>query len=844
MVRPLLALLLVFVLATCLPGGLWAQVPEGPMQPVPSPQSQQNGATPAPAKDTPTTTELDYAAWEALAERAEATLENPDVPDGSLEALRAELAGWREGLLVAQSTNAARIATLRQQIAALGPAPEEGQTEATEIATRRATLTEQLARLQAPGIAAEEAYRRADGLIAEIDRALRERQTDELLQLYPSPVNPANWPDAYRAVSGAMATILRETRQRWALPTGRETLFDNLPAIVAYLLLALGLIWRGRGLVEQLVHKMTQRWSARGVRIAAVGLSLGQIVLPMIGLVALSHAMLLSGLFGIVGTVIVGVLPAAGFALFAARWLGARVFPKTPDALPLALTPEARTEGRLLTTGYGAVLGLEILRLSALDHQDLSEAARAVLAYPTLILAAVLLVRFGRLLRLSAANAGETEDEVSFRRRALSLLGQGVFAIGVVGPVLATIGYIPAAAAMIFPAATSLGVMGLLLLLQALVTDIYAVVTRNEDGARNALVPVLVGFALVILALPLFALIWGARMADLTEMWTRLREGFTLGDTQVSPTAFLLFAAVFVFGIMLTRLFQGALKGSILPRTKLDQGARNALNSGVGYVGFFLAGLIAINSAGIDLSGLAIVAGALSVGIGFGMQNIVGNFVSGIILLIERPVSEGDWIEVGGVQGIVKSISVRSTRIQTFDRTDVIVPNTDLVAGRVTNWTRFNLSGRLIVPVGVAYGSDTRKVEQVLREIAEAQPLAILNPPPLVIFIGFGADSINFEIRVILRDVNFSLSVRSEINHQIYERFRAEDIEIPFAQADVTLRNVAEIADLLRALPAVVAAAQPAEAASGKGGPAAPLLRDHTGGEGLDLPGKDAKEDD
>jgi len=827
----------------------------GPVQSVQPPLNPAAGATdPAEqlgtnftagtAPDAPETapTDLDYVAWEALAEQAEQALEDPTSSSVAMELLRSQLADWREALLVAQSANSSRIATLRQQVSALGPVPAEGETEAEEIATRRAQLTEQLVRLQAPSIAAEEAYRRADGLIREIDRIQRERQTNALLQLLPSPVNPAHWPGALRALADTNLGIWREVTLRWSLPNGRDALYDNLPGIVPLLALAVALIWRGQRLIEVMIAKLMARSSVRGMRVAAVALSLGQILIPLLGVIALSTALLLSGLFGIVGTVLIYALPGVGFLAFVAHWLGGQLFPRTGTNLPLKLSSDRRAEGRLLVTFYGVVLAVVALREVVLDRQALAETTRSVLEFPTIVVAAIILFRLGKLLRVAVSSEAQAEDAQGFRLRVIGLLGRGALIIGAVGPLLAAVGYIPAASALVFPAATSLGVIGLLFLLQTLVTDIYVLITRSEDDGRSALMPVLVGFGLVLASLPLFALIWGARIADLTELWTRLREGVQIGETRISPTDFMIFALIFAFGFMLTRLFQGALKGSILPRTQLDQGARNAIVSGTGYVGIFLAALIAINSAGIDLSGLAIVAGALSVGIGFGLQNIVSNFVSGIILLIERPVSEGDWIEVGGVQGTVKAISVRSTRIQTFDRTDVIVPNTDLVAGQVTNWTRFNLTGRLIVPVGVAYGTDTRKVERVLREIAEAQPLALLNPPPVIAFMGLGADSMNFEIRVILRDVNFSLSVRSEINHEIIERFAAEGIEIPFAQTDVTLRNAPEIAQMLgMAAPAVAAnmpAAKPAAAKPAKDkarqSPSAPSRRDFEPGEGLD----------
>jgi potassium-dependent mechanosensitive channel len=519
--------------------------------------------------------------------------------------------------------------------------------------------------------------------------------------------------------------------------------------------------------------------------------------------VALSWALLASGMLGEVGSRITVALPIAGLVLFSATWLGARAFPRVQgDGAVLPLPPERRAEGRFLSVMMGLVIGADMLRGAAMDAQAYSDATTAVMSFPILLTGGLVLMRLGRTLRKTRE---ADEKGTSYSLRLMQLLARALTALGILGPVLASFGYVQAAEAVIYPAMMSFALVAFLFILQRLLGDAWALITKTEGSTgREALVPVLAGFGLSLAALPVLALIWGARFSDLTELWTRFTEGFSLGGATISPTDFMIFAIVFVIGYMLTRLFQGALRTTILPKTRMDQGGQTALVAGVGYVGIFLAALIAINAAGIDLSGLAIVAGALSVGIGFGLQTIVSNFVSGIILLVERPVSEGDWIEVGGVQGKVRAISVRSTRIETFDRNDVIVPNADLITGRVTNWTRFNLSGRIIVPVAVAMGSDTRRVEQVLREIAEEQPLAILNPPPVIVFMGYTATQLTFEIRVILRDVNFGMQVRSDMNHRILERLTAEGIHIvpppaPAAEPDPikTAETVLALADLV-----------------------------------------------
>ncbi len=756
------------------------------------------GAEPSAGLEPVIDTEnLNYDDWEAMAERAEAEIANRNTSTDRLELIRSQLAQWRAALLDAQSANSARITTLRQQLEALGPAPAEGETEAEEISKRRQELASQLVRLQAPGIAAEEAYRRANGLIAEIDRTLRDRQADQLLQLWPSPVNPTNWPEAAIGLSDTLLRLWDEAATTWTDRNRRAELFDNMPLILILLVVALALVVYVRRWTEAFAERLLTGASARGRNVWSLLASTGGVILPTLGMVALAAAFVASGMPGEIGIQITAALPMVGFTIFSAAWLGRRAFPVTQgDDAVLPLPPERRAEGRFLGVMMGVVLAADQLRFAAMDAQAYSDATTAVMSFPILLTGGLILLRVGRVLRRTKELA-----ERSYALRLLALLARGLAVIGIAGPVLAAFGYVQAAAALVYPSILSLGLITLLFILQRLIGDAWAMILKADEKGRDALVPVLAGFAMTLASLPVFALIWGARASDLTELWTRFSEGFQMGATRISPTNFMVFAVVFVIGYMLTRLFQGALRTSILPKTSMDQGGQTALVAGIGYVGIFLAALIAVRSAGLDLSGLAIVAGALSVGIGFGLQNIVSNFISGIILLIERPVSEGDWIEVGGVQGRVRSISVRSTRIETFDRNDVIVPNADLITGQVTNWTRFNLSGRLIVPVAVAQGSDTRKVERILREVAEAQPLAILNPPPLIVFMGYTATQLNFEIRVILRDVNFSLSVRSDINHQVLQRLAAEEIHIvpvaPPPDPVQTAKTLLAMADLV-----------------------------------------------
>jgi small-conductance mechanosensitive channel len=230
----------------------------------------------------------------------------------------------------------------------------------------------------------------------------------------------------------------------------------------------------------------------------------------------------------------------------------------------------------------------------------------------------------------------------------------------------------------------------------------------------------------------------------------------------------------------------------VLVRRRVERGVRLSIGRLVHYVLIFVGFSMGLVILGFDFTKLTIMLSALGVGIGFGLQSIVNNFISGLILLFERPVRVGDTIELGDKWAEIKKIGLRATTVQTFDLADLIVPNADLVTNQVANWTLTNRQVRLIIPVGVAYGSDVSLVMETLMACPKANEKVAKTPAPQVLFLSFGESSLDFELRVWVLDSDHRLKVRSDLHQEIDRRFRDAKIEIAFPQRDLHVRSVDE----------------------------------------------------
>lgn len=290
---------------------------------------------------------------------------------------------------------------------------------------------------------------------------------------------------------------------------------------------------------------------------------------------------------------------------------------------------------------------------------------------------------------------------------------------------------------------------------------------------------------IVVLLLPPFLLL--ALGLPASELWNEIRwllAGFEVGGQRISLGS-ILSAILTVIAIMLaTRIIQRTLERQILPKSQISSGAANSLVTLLGYAGVIIAFVSAIGVIGFDLSSLAIIAGALSVGIGFGLQSIVSNFVAGLILLFERPFKIGDWIVTPSGEGTVQKINVRATEVLTFDRRSIIVPNAELVSNSFGNWTHKSAVMRIAVTIGVKYGTDTRKVERLMLEVAENSDYVLKDPPPHVVMKGFGDSSLDFELRAYII-ADHVVIAPSEMRHELARVFEREDVTIPFPQRDI-----------------------------------------------------------
>lgn len=262
-----------------------------------------------------------------------------------------------------------------------------------------------------------------------------------------------------------------------------------------------------------------------------------------------------------------------------------------------------------------------------------------------------------------------------------------------------------------------------------------------------------------------------------------------LGDSSITVLLLLKIILWLTAVLVVNFGFRRLVVDRLLARTRLEAGLRFAISRIFGYVFVLLGFYIALLASGVNLSSLAVIAGALGIGIGFGLQNIVANFVSGLVLLAERPVAIGDRIEVGGVAGRVTNIALRSTTVVTNDNISIIVPNNDLVTQPVTNWSHDDPKVRIRVPVGVAYGTDPEKMRRVLLDVGAAVPGALATPAPAVYFEGFGDSALNFELAVWTQEMSQSpRRFRSDINFAIEKALRENGIEIPFPQRVVHLQ--------------------------------------------------------
>lgn len=439
-----------------------------------------------------------------------------------------------------------------------------------------------------------------------------------------------------------------------------------------------------------------------------------------------------------------------------------------------------------LAGAFTLLLTLEVLSLPA--------------AWQRVVVVVLCAVGCGLMILAERHAAGQEADRRGFR--LLMVLAAGILALTLVAEVLGFDGFARGLLDAALASAFVFLAVALLLRLGrgAIRGSVYRASRRfpllQRVGHRLAVgLSWLYQALLVVFTLVELTDIWGLFPSPGAAFRALWGASFSLGRTELTLGGVLLAMLALYLVFLASTLLRSALEGEVLAKQDLDPGVRTAISTLLHYllvtVGFFFA----LSLLGVDLTSFALVVGALGVGVGLGLQDLVKNFFSGLVLLFERPVRVGDTVILEGDWATVKKIGLRATTVTTFDRSEIIVPNGDLTSKRVTNWTLSDQVSRLILRVGVAYGSDIERVFRILHQVAAEHSDVLEDPAPTVLFMGFGDSSLDFELRVWVGSIDVRLTTLSDLHGALDREFRKNGITIPFPQRDLHLKSGTPPAD-------------------------------------------------
>jgi small-conductance mechanosensitive channel len=738
-------------------------------------------------------------------EQIETSLRSPEVGDATLIQHRGRLEPVRDELREIITSLEGRLEDVETRLKQLGEAPDEGEPkEDPNLTAERTRLEERRAALDGAVKQTRLLLLRADNLSVRITDRRRALFTQELLGRTSSAFDPAFWAQAVKAAPDAWHGVklvaqgwmdhLRASASTWKMTAA------SIALLVFFACAALFLRWFVR---------RDFRPKELGTRFAKSFFALISLLRVMFTAPAVvAGAMLILSAFGLltervanIGFTLVVATAIAAFGRGVAIGLFA---PGDPDRRLLAVQEETAGLVASQLIWFARILGAVIFINVVLQ----TIVAPVTLTIATNVLfAAVIVALLCRFLFLMGHREA-LEDDVAgagWLRTAGWLLAIGIVAALVTG-------YIGLAAFLAGRFLTALGLIGalyiLLTFIDALFTEIltasnprgraaakfFGLKPRSIDLLGTLLSAVIRLLLVLVVLMPLLGP-WGIFAADFFGVVKDATFGFRIGEISISLTTILIAFAILVIGILATRAVQSWLNTRFLPRTTLDPSLQNSVSTIFGYLGVIAAIAFAMAQLGVDFQKVTLVAGALSIGIGFGLQSVVSNFVSGLILLAERPIRVGDIINVKGEEGRVRRIHVRATEIETGDRASVIIPNSELITQVVKNRTHIDSDARVAVAIGVAYDSDVKKVRDVLLDIANAHPHVVQTPAPTVFLTGFGESAINFELGWVVRNIGDGAGIKSDICFSILERFRAEGIVMPYPHRYIHIEGMADAAE-------------------------------------------------